>query len=272
MKTLILSSLIIFQLAANSLAQTLEWKLEREYLNRNIEAWDISPLEELIISEQGTLHKLDTNFNLSFTQSRKGFGNISKIDARHSLKTLIFSENQQSIGFLDNTLSFQEGKIDLAQLSIGFATQVCYSDQTNRFWVFDEQNARLVRFEGVNSSVARSEISNLMAITYSDMPSTMVERQNQLFLFYEGVGLFVFDYYGSLIRKYPYESALQVYPTEKYLYILEKDSIVRFNMKLNKEESVTLPKEGIEELRVFGNKVYLKDKKGVSKYSLIRLK
>lgn len=272
MKTVILSFIIFFQLSASCFSQTLTWKLERTYANENIEAWDITPLEELILSEQGTLHKLDTNFKLAFTQSRKGFGAITKIDARHSLKTLIFSENQQIIGFLDNTLSFQDGKIDLSQLNIGYGTHVCYSDQTSRFWVFDEQNARLVRFEGVKSSVARSEISNLRSITYNDMPTSLVERQNQLFLFYEGSGVFVFDYYGSLLRKYTHKEALRIYPTENYLYILKKSTIVRLNRKTDKEESIALPKDGIEDLRVFGNNVYFKDKKGVSKYSLITTK
>lgn len=262
---------LIFLLSLNSFSQSYEWKLENTYANKNIEAWDITPLEEVIVSEQGTLHQLDTNFQVAFTQSRKGFGTISKIDARHSLKTMLFSENQQMIGFLDNTLSFQDGKIDLSALNIGYATHVCYSDQTSRFWVFDEQNARLVRFEGIKSSVAQSEISNLMAITFNDMPTTLVESQNQLFLFYEGSDIFVFDYYGSLLRKYSQTGALQIYPTENYLYILKKNSILRLNRKTNQEESIALPKKGIQDLRVFGNAVYFKDKNGVCKYSLIHV-
>lgn len=272
MKTLNLYFVIVLLISGNCYGQTFDWKLEYSYSNKNIEAWDITPLEELIVSEQGTLYKLDTNFKVAFTQSRKGFGTISKIDARHSLKTMLFSENQQMIGFLDNTLSFQDAKIDLAQLNIGYGTHVCYSDQSSRFWVFDEQNARLVRFEGIKASVAQSEISNLMAITFNDMPTKLVESQNQLFLFYEGQGIFVFDYYGSLLRKYAYKDAIQIYPTEKYLYILKKNTIVRLNRKTDQEESITLPKSGIEDFRVFRNEVYFKDKNGVSKYSLIHTK
>lgn len=256
----------------DSVGQSYKWKLENSYNNKNIEAWDITPLEEVIVSDKGALYKLDTNFQLAFTQSKKGFGTITKIDARHSLKTLIYSVSHQMIGFVDNTLSFQDGKIDLSALNIGYGTQVCYSDQTSRFWVFDEQNARLVRFEGLQSSVAQSEISNLMSITYNDDPTSLIESQNQLFLFYESAGIFVFDYYGSLLRKYPYEDAIQIYPTEKYLYILRESTIVRLDRRSDMEESIELPKSGIEDLRVFGNSVYFKDKNGVSKYSLIHSK
>lgn len=269
MKTITLSLFLVLFISLDLIGQSYTWKLENVFEKENIEAWDITPLEEVIFSEHGTLSKLDTNFQIAFTQSRKEFGTINKIDARHSLKTLLFSENQQMIGFVDNTLSFQDGKIDLAALSIGYGTQVCYSDQTSRFWVYDEQNARLVRFEGVKSIVAQSEISNLMAITYNDMPTTMVESQNQLFLFYEGSDIFVFDYYGSLLRKYADKDAMQIYPTEKFLYILEKNIIVRRNRKTDEEEEIKLPKSGIEEFRVFGDAVYFKDKKGIHKYSLI---
>ncbi|WP_107038299.1 hypothetical protein [Brumimicrobium mesophilum] len=264
--------LVIFFICSFSFltfGQTYSWRLVNSHLNNNIEAWDITPLEELIISDQGTLQKLDTNFQVAFTQSRKGFGAISKIDARHSMKTMLFSENQQMIGFLDNTLSFQDGKIDLSALNIGYGTHVCYSDQSSRFWVFDEQNARLIRFEGLKSSVAQSEISNLMTITNNDMPSALIESQNQLFLFYEGSDIFVFDYYGSLLRKYSIKGALKIYPTERFIYLLKKDSIMRLDRKNDMEETISLPITSVEDFRVFGNAVYFKDKNGVHKYSLI---
>lgn len=269
MKLIILNLVFILSISLNVKSQSYTWKLENTYNKKNIEAWDITPLEEVVISEQGTLYQLDKNFKVAFTQSRKGFGTIAKIDSRHSLKTLLFSENQQMIGFVDNTLTFQDGKIDLAKLNIGYGTHVCYSDQTSRFWVFDEQNARLLRFEGIKSSVAQSEISNLIAITYNDMPTSMVESQNQLFLFYQGTDIFIFDFYGSLIRKYSDNEAIQIYPTKKYLYILKKNSIVRRDRKTEQEETISLPKAGIEDLRVFGDAVYFKDKNGVYKYSLI---
>lgn len=269
MKNLIIVVLIAWSTSLTCFSQDYQWNLENRYTNKKIEAWDITPKEELIVSVQGALHKLDTNFVVEFTQSNKQFGEITKIDARHSLKILLFSENQQIIGFLDNTLSFQDAQIDLGSLDIGYAQLVCYANQTNRFWVYDEQNARLVRFQGIKSSVAQSEISNLMSITYNDMPTSMMESQNQLLLFYQESDIYVFDYYGSLLRNYSDAEALQVYPTENYIYVLKTDSVVRIDRKTDYKETIKLPVEGIEDLRVFGNAVYFKDKNGVSKYSLI---
>src|SRR5690554_4466904 len=179
MKQIFSSFLCLLLLCSNVFSQDYSWSLIKSYSHKNIEAWDINPLEELIISSQGSLYMLDTNFQVMFTQSKKEFGNISKIDAGHSLKTLLFSENQQMLVFVDNTLSFQDGKIDLSSLSVDYATQACYSDHPNRFWIYDEQDARLFRFEGIKSSVKNTEISNLSAITLESFPTSIVESQNR---------------------------------------------------------------------------------------------
>ena len=252
------------------LSQDYSWKLINNYEHKNIEAWDINPLEELIISSKGTIHKLDTNFQVMFTQSKKEFGDITKIDARHSLKTLLFSETQQMLVFVDNTLSFQEGKVDLANLDVDYATLVCYSDQTSRFWVYDEQNSRLIRFEGIKSSIKQSEISNLSSITLHSLPTSIMESQNQLLLFYKGSGVFVFDYYGSLLRKFDYPEAIQIYPSENHIYLLKKKEIVKIDRRTGLEQTIPLPIHGVEDFRVFGNAIYFKDKTGVKKYSLIQ--
>jgi len=270
MKKIVAVLIMLFVFVLNAIGQTYEWTLKEEYHEENIEAWDINPLEEIIYSKGRTLYKLNNNFELVFTQSEQGFGVISIIDARHSLNSLVFSENQQVIGIVDNTLSFQEGKIDLADLSVDYATHVCYSDQSKRFWVYDEQNSRLLRFEGVKTSKQQIEISNLTAITQNSIPSSIKESQNQLLLFYKGDGVFVFDLYGSLIRKFEDVQAKQISTTEKYIYFLRPKQLIRVNRVTGDSIEVDLPSSAILDFKVFGNTVYFKDKKGIKKYSLIR--
>lgn len=272
MKLLSIYLVLVLYSSFYSFGQDYSWKLLNSYVHPNIEAWDINPLEELIVSSKGSLHKLDTNFQVVFTQSKKEFGDISKIDARHSLKTLLFSENQQMLVFVDNTLTFQEGKVDLSSLSVDYATQACYSDHPNRFWIYDEQDARLFRFEGIKSSVKNTEISNLSAITLESFPTSIVESQNQLLLFYKGSGVFIFDYYGSLLRKYDFPKVLQIYPTENHIYLLRKNELMRVHRRTGAELTISLPIKGVEDFRVFGDAVYFKDKTGVKKYSLFQEK
>ena len=258
---------IFFGISLNAQNDTV-WEQLDQYKQRDITAWDIDPVGNIIVFANGTLYKLDTDFNVLFTQSRNRLGEINKIDASHSLKTLLFSENQQMLKFVDNTLTYQEGGADLASLDIGFASLVCYSNQSNMFWVYDELNARLIRINGISSTIRRSEISNLTSITGQSAPSSIEENQNQLFLLYQGDGVFVFDYYGSLLRKIDDSLALKIHPTEKYVYILKKNAMVRINRKTGESQTIGLPIKGIIDFRIFGEKVYFETETGIKKFSL----
>lgn len=269
MKLQFLSLLLLCSFIQVSFAQSYKWKLEKEYKSSKIEAWDINPLHELIVFEKGVFYKFNKDFKQEFTQSSKGFNGVTKIDASHSLKTLVFSKDYQRIAFLDNTLSFQMPKLELDELQVGYANNVCYSNETNRFWVFDEQNTRLLRFGGQKSKDLQSETSNLMSITQNNLPTEMIESKNELLLFYEKSDLFIFDYYGSLIQRFEYAEAIHFYPTEKHIYVLNPEEIIRVDRIVYSEEVLPIPFKGVESLKVVGNSVYLKDDTGIRKYSLI---
>lgn len=245
------------------------WKLTGNYTQSDIKSWDIDPLGNLIVSAHGILYKIDTDFTVLFTQSKNSLGDITKIDSRHSLKTLLFSEDQQILKFIDNTLTFQQGEIDLASLDVGFASLVCYSDQSEKFWVYDEQNSRLLRFKGFSSAVKSIEVSNLSSITGQHFPASIEENQNQLFLFYKENGVFIFDYYGSLIQKIDDTLALKVHPTEDYIYILRDKTMVKMDRKTGERQSIALPIDGIVDFRIFENEVYFKVESGIKKFSLL---
>ncbi|PKR81203.1 hypothetical protein CW751_06355 [Brumimicrobium salinarum] len=251
------------------ISQSYEWKLEHELINENIEAWDVNPVHEIIFSSNNVLYKLDDDLKKEFTQSRKSISDIVKIDAQHSLKTLIFSAAYQTVYFVDNTLSFQDADIQLFDLDVGYASNVCYSNQTNRFWVFDEQNTRLLRFGGVAGKDLQSKVSNLISITHRETPSEIIENNNEIFLFFNNHGTFVFDLNGSFLREYAYPKATSFYPTEKHLYFLLPGALVRLNRQTNEEVEILLPNKNIAEFKVFKNIFYFKNDEGISKYSLI---
>ena len=259
-----------FCLASVIYGQTQQWKLVHTIEENNIDAWDVDPVGRVLYSKGDRIKKLDTTFTEVFTQSSSSFGKIAIIDAHLSLKTLIFSKNQQQIGFLDKTLTFLEGTIDLLKIDVSYATNACYSNQTKRFWIFDSDNSKLLRFEGYKSSRLKTEITNLYSITgQMNAPTFLSESQNDLLLFYKGVGVYVFDYYGSLIRFYEYPKALDLHYSEDYLFLLNKGTILRINRKTGEEKTIKLPIENALELRVRGDNIFLKNKDGIKEFFLI---
>jgi hypothetical protein len=244
----------------------LQWTLMHSYLSKNIIAWDVDPMGKVIISKRDVLIKLDTSFNIQFSQSNKRFGEVSKIDARHSLKSLVFSKDQQLVGFIDNTLTFQEGIKELSEENVSYATDVCYSGQTNRYWVYDADNSKLILFD--SSLGHKSEINNLAAITGESEPTSIFESHNQLILFYKGIGAYIFDYYGSLIRFIEDSKMEAVHTSKDYLYFIETGQMFRLNLKTLNKISIDLPTTDISEFRIFENYVFFKTSKGIKKYFL----
>lgn len=264
MKRSIIFFLVFFAINI-SWAQS-KWTLMHSYVNDDIIAWDVDPMGKVIISKRNVLIKLDTSFSIQFSQSNKRFGEISKIDARHSLKSLVFSKDQQLVGFIDNTLTFQEGIKELSQEGISYATDVCYSSQTNRYWVYDADNSKLVLFD--NSLGNKTEINNLAAITGASEPTSFFESHNQLILFYKGIGTYIFDYYGTLIRFINDEKMEAIHISKDFLYFIEEGKMFRLNLKTLDKISIDLPTTDITEFRIFENYIFFKTSSGIKKYFL----
>lgn len=247
--------------------QESNWKLEHFYKSKAIDAWDVDPMGKVILAEQDVLIKLDTSFSIQFTQSTKQLGEVAVLDAAHSLKTLVFSEQQQYVSFVDNTLTFQEGIKDLTKYGVAYATNVGYSNQSNRFWIYDGDNAQLLLIDETGKQI--STINNLSSITGALQPKDLFERNNELLLFYEGVGVFFFDYYGSLISHFPISNAQAVHFTREYLYFVVENTVVRIDRKTDEKQVFELPDKNIKGIRVHGNAIYLAVSGGIKKYSLI---
>lgn len=243
-----------------------KWTLVKSYINDDIIAWDVDPMGKVIISKGDVLIKLDTSFSIQFSQSNKRFGEISKIDARHSLKSLVFSKDQQLVGFIDNTLTFQEGIKELSEEDISYATDVCYSGQTNRYWVYDADNSKLVLFD--NSIENKTEINNLAAITGGAEPTSFFESHNQLILYYKGIGTYIFDYYGTLVRFIDNKKMEAIHISKDFLYFIEDGQMIRMNLKTMNKIGVPLPILDVTEFRIFENFVFFKNSKGIKKYFL----
>lgn len=246
-------------------AQSESWKLLNKYEVKDIDSWDVDPMSKLIFSKNDVVIKLDTNFQIQFRQSIKRFGTVTEIDARHALKTLIFSEDQQAVAFMDNTLTLHNDIKDLSKLNVAYGKYISYSGQSNRYWVFDGDNSKLVLYDdarGVNVQV----MENLAGSLGFYEIDALFEIENKLFLFVKGDGVFIFDLYGSLIDKVPSADAKAIHFEDDKLYFLTDKKLLRINLKNRKERYLTLPIENVINFKVLGGYIYLLGDDGFYKY------
>jgi hypothetical protein len=248
--------------------QSENWSLINEYEVKNLYAWDVDPMGKIIYAQRDAITKLDSSFKIQFTQSVKGFGNISKIDARHSLKTLIFSEDQQSIAFMDNTLTFKDSK-DLSLIDVAYGTHASYSAQTSRYWIFDGDNSKLVMYdEARNNTQVMENLSGTLG--FLDLEE-LFEIENILLLFDKSKGIYLFDIYGTMIDFFATENAKAIHYENGRLFYLTDKELVRISLKVRKERRIKLPTENITNFRVLGNYIFFQTEIGLKKYLLKKM-
>lgn len=242
------------------------WELLESVETGSIQAWDVDPMSKVIYAKSDALIKLDSSFNIQFTQSVKEFGAVTKIDARHSLKTLIFSEDQQSIAFIDNTLTFQKGIKDLSLLEVSYATNVSYSGQTNRYWVFDDDNSKLLLVD--ESRRAPQVMENLQGTLGSLSLYQLMEMENVLLLFDRSLGIYLFDIYGSMIDFIETINAKSIHYEDGRLYYMTDDELVRINIKNRNVVRIPLPEKELVSFRVLSSYIFFQTPTHIKKYFL----
>jgi hypothetical protein len=124
-------------------------------------------------------------------------------------------------------------------LGMSLATMVCASYQ-GAFWVYDPMNFELVR---ITAGLEVSErTGNLVQATgLSPEPNYMLERDNYLYLNDPGIGIMMFDKYGTFYKTVPLKglSSFQVF-NNRIIYSKE-DEVFIYDIKLNELSSTTLP-------------------------------
>lgn len=245
------------------------WKLNRTHKVADVDAWDVDPMGKVIYAKKDVMIKLDSSFTILFRQSTKGTGNISGIDARHALKTLVFSEDQQTISFMDNTLTQTKNSKDLTAIGASYVTKVSYSAQSTRYWAFDGDNSKLILFDDIRNQP--TVIENLSGLLGELHINQLMEVENMLIAFDQEKGIYLFDYYGSLIDFIETHGVRHVHFYKGDLYFLKENELVSMDLRTRRSISVSLPVNDVLAFRILGDEVYLQTPSEIQKYFLKRL-
>lgn len=131
----------------------------------------------------------------------KRFGTLSYIDATNPFKLLLFYKDYKYLVTLDQLLTFRNS-ISLRSKDF-FNVKTAATSYDNNYWIFDERDFKLKKIDDAGNVM--SESGDLRMIT-EDAPSfqTIIESNNQLYLYDENKGVYLFDYYGSMKNKIPF--------------------------------------------------------------------
>jgi hypothetical protein len=259
--------LLVFFSALMVRSQENDWKLEKEIALSKEGVWAVDEFNNVYIAANNTLTKTDSIGQLKFKQSIKSFGNLSAIEIINSMKIVVFSEEQQSIGFFDNTLTQSDNSIDLSELNIVNARIISRSSQQEKLWVLDQQNSTLFLIS-LNRSNQFQEISNLSGLLNLNDITFIKEEKNQLFVADKSGKICLFDVYGSLKNcfDFPRFDALTI--KGDFIIGCQNDQIEFFNTKNLETKKLLFPIKGGKECKLSGNYFYFRTDNKIYKYTL----
>jgi hypothetical protein len=181
------------------------------------------------------------------------------------MKILFFSEDQQLVGVLDNSLSFQVENFDLSNFGLSYVQAFSASFQNNKFWVYDQDNSKL---ELLSTNKQQSvKVENLKSLLGFHEVSQLIEDGNFLYLFDKTKGVYTLDNYGNLIDFIPIQTGTFMHIEKNIVYVLCGDKILAYSEKEPMPFALTLPNSDIVEFKKQGAFFYFLEKNKLSKFS-----
>ncbi|MGZ4034709.1 MAG: hypothetical protein ACXVDT_15555 [Bacteroidia bacterium] len=211
------------------------------------------------------LTKYDKTGKLLYKYSDKNFGNISFVDASNMLRILVFYKDFLQVVLLDNTLSITGDPINLE--TIGFQqTQLVSSSHNNGFWLYDQQNFELIRFD--QNLTKTQQTGNLTAVLNIDLqPDFLLEYDNKVYLNNPSTGILIFDVYGTYYKTVPVKNAACIQPIGDWIYYMEKDKVKAYNIKTEEEKEFNMPATKFNNFRIELGILMLRTPASISLYT-----
>lgn len=244
---------------------SLTWKEIRSFELGKNETWNVDILQNVYLTKKNLLKKYDSVGVMKFSQSFRSVGRISAIEPVNFMKLLVFSEEQQSVCWLDNTLTLGNDCIDLTELGFDYAMKVAVSGQPDKIWIIDQLNLKLRLVPAYNSSQFQ-EIKNLNGIAGIVEADKIMECYNELFLLDRSTGIYRFDLYGTLIEHIKIEDVEDIGGWNEHLLLLKNDELQSIDLSNGITAKIYLPLKGVKEFRISDKQIYLRTEEKVINY------
>lgn len=248
----------------------LEWKKIRSYPLDSGEVWKVDALDNIYLTKGSEIVKYDSAGVLKFQQSIKAYGKAAQIEPVNTMKLIYFSEEQQTICFLDNTLSVTEDCVDLLDYDIYNASLIASSARPELLWVYDNVNSTLKLISLANVGEVMQEILNVKGLLSLNDVNQLFESGEKLYLLDREHKIVVLDFYGGLIDSIEDDETQMIAKAVAYEDDLLGLAHNEFKMYPMSEEpfigKIALPIDGVYEFAVFHDYVYLRTSKFVHKY------
>lgn len=253
MNKLVLSlvTFLCFQLALSQdlkLIKTLDKEYESFSTDRLGNIYLINPYSITMYNNQGD--------SLREFNSRK-YGSITFFDATDPYKILVFFKDYNRVVFLDNYLSENGSPLDFQDLGYDQISFACQSREKG-IWLFDPTRQRLLKLSAA-FEVQQESINIGQWLGKSIQASFMVEQNNRLYIKDENETVYIFDHFGTYMKKVKLESSNNIQVLEGMINYIANNQFCQYQLKYLETYCKELPLQGSKIGRIEKERLFLGD-------------
>lgn len=217
----------------------------------------------------GNLYVVNSNYIWMYNRdgdslrafNTKRYGEISFVDCSDPYKILVFFKDFNVILYLDNFLSENGPPRDMQELGFDQATLVCLS-QERGFWVFDQLKQKALRLDA-NFQVTHETVNFIQWFGRRLLPNYMEQYNNRLYLNEPESGVYVFDHFGTYIKKIPLIGLKNPQMLEKVISYVEDGKYCNFKLMELENQCDSLQVEEVYGARKEKGRFYMHSNRGV---------
>ena len=263
MKSLALVFLLFFQGAL--WGQT--WILEKELqlIDSNY-SWTSDEWGQLYQWKNNTIWLQQNSNARPFQETYKTLGEITAIQPINGLRALVFSEGQQLLGIVNNTLQLNEELLALYDFNFSNVSQVSVSMRPDFIWLFDQYRERLVLFQ-INTAQVVQVVDNCFGGLNEAKIIEFFEYQQNLICLLSDGRYFKFDRNLTLVQQFNLLDRTPLFGFQQEIWIQNEQQIAKL-MPLPNERPIELPLSDYEQLQVLQDRFYFQQGKKIKVYRL----
>ncbi len=197
----------------------------------------------------------------------KKYGNPSYIDVSNPLKILVYYKNFSTIVALDRFMVFRNN-INLRNKNI-FSVNAVATSYDNNFWIFDEQDYKIKKINEQGELLLES--SDVRQLTeQAPIPTTIIDCDNQLFVYDINKGFFLFDYYGAFKNSIPFKDWQNVSVSKDIIYGFIGNELLTYQINSLQLKKYSFP-ESVSDfisIKAINGKLYILKKGALRIYDI----
>lgn len=225
------------------------------------------PLGNLYLAEGFSLIKYNNDGKIAARYSNPEFGNIKAVDVMDPFRILLFYGDFNLVVLLDKELNELGSPVLLDDLGFPDVPMVCSSSKGG-FWIYDGFENKLFRFnKNLEKEIKGVTLSSL--ITPGMILTDMKEKNNQVFLHFEGIGILVLDIFGSYKTTLPVQCDRFFQIADNRLFYSRDGAFFLYGLSSYTETQLKIPPvENVLDISIQGSILFIRQKNQILSYKI----